>query len=524
MGGKRFRYASLFLAALFLAVAGLAFQGTERTDAAPNGAAMNLHVVQQSCASDGSITASFAWSPSGLGTQWFDVSTSNFQSGWWPFGPYNASKSSLQIFKLQRNVTYQIRVTTFDGSGYLASDTLAFLPTACGGSTSFTPPTNFTASASGSNTVFNWTRGSDNAFFCVDTAFNPIDLTTISGSWHNWGCGTAGTSLSVSSLQCGTLHYARVWAVGATGSGYSNTVNFVTPPCPFTPPSNPNAQVQGPNTVTFSWTRGVNNSWFCIDTAFNSSDLVNLTGSWGNHGCGTLGTTFTANNLVCGQTHYYRIYAAGISGGNGYSQIGTFTTPACTYGAPYNLTADVQGPNTVEFDWSRGTSNVWFCVETAKSMSDLTSLSDTWENHGCGTTASQLTVDSLDCGTTYYWRVFAWTAQGGVYSDVSTATTDPCVTFTAPTNLTAEAQGSTSVYFDWDRGTNNTSFCVDTATSLSDLTSKTGSYHEYGCGTTSSHLTVNSLTCDTTYYWRVYATGPNGNGYSDSSTVTTDSC
>ena len=98
-------------------------------------------------------------------------------------------------------------------------------------------------------------------------------------------------------------------------------------------PSNPNVQVLGPNTATFSWTKGVNTIWLCVDTAFNTDDLFSLTGSWSNHACGTKNKTFTAGDLICGRSYVYRIYGMGIGigGGSGYSPTGAFTTPPCTH-------------------------------------------------------------------------------------------------------------------------------------------------------------------------------------------------
>ena len=54
-----------------------------------------------------------------------------------------------------------------------------------------TPPSSPTASAlSGGGVRFQWTRGTGNVAFCIDTAFTADDLTGFKGSWANWGCGT----------------------------------------------------------------------------------------------------------------------------------------------------------------------------------------------------------------------------------------------------------------------------------------------------------------------------------------------
>jgi phosphodiesterase/alkaline phosphatase D-like protein len=80
------------------------------------------------------------------------------------------------------------------------------------------------------------------------------------------------------------------------------------------------------------------------------------------------------------------------------------------------------------------------------------------------------------------------------------------------------------VYFDWNAGLNNESYCVDTAESLSDLINSIGTWSEHGCGTHSTHLLVTDLECNTKYYWRVYAEGSSNSAYSNYSTVTTAAC
>src|SRR5690606_34793933 len=104
-----------------------------------------------------------------------------------------------------------------------------------------------------------------------------------------------------------------------------------------------------------------------------------------------------------------------------------FETDSCasTISPPTNLEADLVTSGVV-FDWDAGFGNVWYCVDTALSESDLRGLRNSWRNHGCWTTNTQLVVTGLECGETYYWLVYAWNHVANTKSAVSTVETEAC--------------------------------------------------------------------------------------------------
>jgi hypothetical protein len=400
--------------------------GSPAANAAPQGAAQDLTVYSQGCLPNGSVLSRFSWDPSGLGTQWFDISAVNngFTSNFLNAGPLASGHDDLDWYQLVSNTRYYVRVNTFTSVGWLSSDIITFVTPSC---TGFTPPTNPTTNLLSPNSVrFSWDRGQNNDWFCVDTAFTQNDLLNYTGSFHNWGCGTTSTSITVNEIACGAKHYWRVYGVGGGGAGYSPVAEFTSSGCDFTPPTNPEATVQGPNTVKFDWDRGTNNSSFCIDTAKSESDLTNLTGSWMNHGCGVTGETFTSTVVPCDAKQWFRIWAVGL-GASGYSPVGTFTTGACPITAPTNLDADTIDADSIHYEWTKGIDNLWSCVDTAESEADLNGLTGTWANHGCGTTDDELVVDNLKCNTTYYWRVFARGSGGSsAVSQIAGSKTAAC--------------------------------------------------------------------------------------------------
>lgn len=421
------RFLLLMISALVLGGASFGLGQPQAASAAPAGAATSLSAYSQNCQSNGTVQTRFSWQPGGAGVQWFDLSTlnNNFAAGWYNAGPMASSQNSIEWNGLSANTVYYARVNTFVNGAWASSDTLVFQTPNCGGS--FTAPDDLDSTVLGPNSVrWNWDSGTNNSWFCVDTALSPSDLTTFSGSFGNWGCGTTTTTVTGNALLCGTKHYWRVYAAGPAGSGHSAISEFTTASCNFTAPTDLDATVEGPSKVKFTFDRGNDNLYICIDTAQSEDDLTGITGTFMNHGCGISGETYTSNVVPCGVTSYWRVWAAGTNT-TGYSAIESFTTPACPFTAPTNLDADTIDGDTIHYEWTKGVDNLWSCVDTAESESDLDSLSGTWANHGCGTTADELTVNGLDCGTTYYWRVFARGSGGSSGSSVvETSETAAC--------------------------------------------------------------------------------------------------
>ena len=281
----------LFAISLTLAIIGLvAMMGSRTTEAAPAGAAQNFSVYQQQCTNQGTVLVTFVWTPSGQGNQWFDITRLPNFSAYGNQGPLSPS-TYYTSWTLEPNTTFFARVNTLTSAGFRTSDTLQLQTQNCAGA--FTSPHNVDAEVHNNFVRINWQAGTGNLYFCVDTAFTQSDLVNMTNSWHNWGCGTTGTSIDLSNLACGRTHYYRVWAAGYGTSGYSEIDTFVSPDCAFSPPTNPSATVRSDNTVRIRWDRGENNMFFCVDLALTQNDLTTTSGSWSNQACGT--TTTSAN-------------------------------------------------------------------------------------------------------------------------------------------------------------------------------------------------------------------------------------
>lgn len=415
------RAVPIYTLGLVIALIGLAtVLGARGAQAAPAGAAQSLGVYEQRCTSQGNVQVTFVWHPSGQGTQWFDVSRSPTFAGW-----QNQQLSPSAYFTtwtLESNTTYFVRVNTFTSLGWRTSDTLQVHTANC--VVQFTPPSGVSTTTFDNLVRVSWNRGAGNLFFCLDTALTQSDLLNFAGSWRNWGCGTTGTSLDLTSLACGQTYFIRVWAAGHGVSGHSEIRSFVSQPCAFSPPSNPHATPLSETSARFQWTRGANNHFFCLDLATSQSDLVNLIGSWRNAGCGTTATQLDVSGLQCGTTYHWRVWAAG-PGTSGYTPIATVTTLPCAFQPPHNLQSSNIDDDSATLSWSPGTPAIWYCADLAESQSHLVNFGSTWFNQ-CSGSATTVAVANLDCDTTYFWRVFAYAGNQSGYSQIRSFKTDAC--------------------------------------------------------------------------------------------------
>ena len=203
-------------------------------------------------------------------------------------------------------------------------------------------------------------------------------------------------------------------------------------------------------------------------------------------------------------------------------QFKTITCPGA-FTPPDNLDADVFD-DFVRVSWDRGNGNSSFCVDTARTQSDLINTRNTWRNWGsCGTTVTQFNLTQLGCDRTYFYRIFAAGPGGSGHSVIDSFTTEDC-DFTPPTDPSASVRSDGSVRITWDRGTDNRFFCIDFAHSEDDLTDLDGTWFNSGCGQTATQVTVTGLDCGKDYFYRVWAAGTEESGYTPIDTFSTPPC
>ena len=239
---------------------------------------------------------------------------------------------------------------------------------------------------------------------------------------------------------------------------------------------------------------------------------------------GTLGDfTATVTGLQPGTTYYVRAYASnGV--GTAYGEQQTFSTPS---GLPTVQTATevtlmgagtAQCGGTVTGDggFSVTARGVCWSVSPEPTVSNLHST----DGNGLGTFISTLT--GLQPSTTYYVRAYATNANGTVYGEQRTVTTPsglPTVTTTTATSITSNsAVCGGNVTGDGGYTVIQRGVCYSTTPNPT-----TGGMHTTdGSGTGSFVSNLTSLSSNTTYYYRAYATNATGTVYGEERTLTTN--
>ena len=327
------KFASFVAGILALVTAVIVLPGAGTASAAPVGAATNLSFGSQVCNSAGTVSGTLSWSPSGLGSQYVDLSpTANF-SNYSRGGPYGSNANAVNLVQLKKGTTYYARVLTVAGGGTLTSDTIAVTAdcTGGGGGGAMTKPTNLSASARNDGSVrFDWTPGTNNTWYCVDTALSLPDLYNTRNSWRNHGCWNTNSELTVSGLSCGTVYYWLVYSWNGTANVKSDASVAQTRSCAATisPPTNLEATRLTDGGVLFDWSPGDGNIWYCLDTAPSQSELLNTNGDWQNHGCWNTNSQLVVYNLDCSETYYWLVYAWNTVA-NTKSAVSTVQTQAC---------------------------------------------------------------------------------------------------------------------------------------------------------------------------------------------------
>jgi hypothetical protein len=233
------------------------------------------------------------------------------------------------------------------------------------------------------------------------------------------------------------------------------------------------------------------------------------------------------SGLTANTTYYVRAYATNTLG-TAYGNEVTFTTTNAPLTIPvltttavtnvYNTSASSGG--TITNDGGTAVTARGVCWST--SPTPTTANSKTTDGTGIGTFTSA--VSALTPSTTYYIRAYATNSVGTAYGDELTftttnvATTVPTLTTTAISSVT-ETSASSGGNISADGGSPVTARGVCWSTTTNPTTANSKTNNGTGIGSFTSNIT--SLTGNTTYYVRAYATNSAGTAYGNQLSFTT---
>ncbi|HVU06255.1 MAG TPA: peptidoglycan-binding protein [Candidatus Paceibacterota bacterium] len=280
-------------------------------------------------------------------------------------------------------------------------------------------------------------------------------------------------------------------------------------------------------TATITWT---------TDKVASSTVRYGASSSYGSASSSSAYVTshsVTLTGLTANTAYHFRVESGDPDNNYATSSDKTFTTssggpsaPTVTAQAASSLTnASATLNGTITATGGDNPSVRGFAYGTASNLSTVISTST--ESGSFSTGAFTGSASSLACNTTYYFRPYATNSGGTGYGSITSFTTSACA---APTVVTSSASsiGQTSANLNGSisvTGGNNATqsgFTYGTSSALLTGVSTTTLGAQTGAASFSS--SISSLICETTYYFRAYATNVTGTGFGSVVSFTAASC
>ncbi len=336
-----------------------------------------------------------------------------------------------------------------------------------------------------------------------ETGFK-IERKTGTGSYSQIATVGAGvTSYSNTLLSANTTYYYRVRAYNAAGnSDYSNEASATTlPPPPAAPTLKSPASASTVSSLTprLEWNASSGAVSYGVQVSTSSSFttlLVNETGLT------NLYYDIAPGILKWNTTYYWRVNARNSFGSTSSWSTSRYFKTALgpPPNAPSNLIATSISSSRIDLTWQDNSSDeTGFKIERKTGSGSYSQIATV----GAGVTSYSNTI--LSAGTTYYYRVRAYSAAGNSdYSNEASATTlpPPPAAPILKSPASASTVSSLTPRLEWNASSGAVSYGVQVSTSSS-FTSLL--VNETGITTLYYDIAPGILKWNTTYYWRVNA-------------------
>ena len=433
---------------------------------------------------------------------------------------------SSSITGLAPNTKYYVRAYATNSAGTAYGDQNGFTTLAATPTVTISEAVNITTSLAGITGGVTTDGGSPvtERGFCWNTSGTPTtDLTTKTAE----GSGTGSFGTSLTGLSPNTKYYVRAYAINSAGTAYSSEISFTTAAIsvPVLTTAAVTSIIQTTATsggsITSNGGASITGRGICWSTSHNPTTADSKTTETPGEG------NFTSNmtNLTPNYTTYYvRAYATN-SAGTAYGNEVMFMTdvvviPTLTSSAVTAITATTAtcgGTITSNGGAAITASGVCWGIAANPTVSLSTKTTD-------GSTSGQFfsSVTGLTANTTYYIRAYATNSAGTAYGEqtsFTTLATIPTLTTTAVSAIsTTTAQSGGNISSNGGDPVIARGVCWSTAQFP---TTESGGITSNGTGSGSFTSFLTSLTTNTTYYVRAYATNSIGTAYGDQVTFKT---
>ncbi len=349
---------------------------------------------------------------------------------------------------LESGTTWHYRVSAINSEGTGEPSNVASETTDIGPPRA---PSSLSAVAPGESQIrLSWAPPSDDGGARI-TGYR-IDVSTSGGAlWTvlNGNTGSISTAYTHTNLPPGSRRSYRVAAINSQGRGaYSNTASATTRAVVPDAPTNLTATASGQTQVNLSWRAplmdgGARITGYRVEWSATGGTPWNVLTS--RH----TSTTYTHRGLSPATTRHYRVSATNSVGTGEASNVATATTDATVPSAPVRLSARANGQNQIDLTWTApsndgGAPVTGYRIESSPNGSSWTPL-----RSNTGSNATSYSHTGLAPATKRYYRVYAINIAGrSPASNVANATTDATVP-AAPTNLSANASGTSQIDLSW---------------------------------------------------------------------------
>jgi hypothetical protein len=439
-------------------------------------------------------------------------------------GSFNQS-----VTGLEETTTFYVRAYAINSAGTSYGNQISFTTPACPlpATVTTSTPTNVTCTSAtlGGNITDDGGATVTEKGIVYSTSTNP----TTSDTKVQIGSGKGSFSKSVSGFSASTTYYIRAYAISNAGVNYGEEKTFSTPVLATLNTATPTNLTK--NSATLGGTVSIDGGATVTERGIVYSTNSNPTTSDTKVVIGSGTGTFSQNvmNLECETSYYVRAYAINCAG-TAYGSQAEFKTSDCVVIVP--PTVETRTPTSISCNRATLGGNVTDeggatvtqrGIIISKSEIQLPPANVTKVIIGSGLGAYSVSVTGLSIDTKYYIRAYAINSAGTNYGDQKTFKTAGTATLTTatPTNITSSS-AKLGGEITSDGGATVTERGIVYSTSSNPTTADTKVIIGSGTGTFSQNVT--NLKCNTTYYFKAYATNCAGTVYGNENSFKTGSC